>query len=649
MEQQTGIDKNYVTGIVLIVGLFIVYFWFIVPKTVPVDQTIINDSTYVPVDKSTPLDSKGTQLQIAASTQIKSQDTFAEQYRRQYGEFAFALNGKPEDIIIENKNVKIIFNTKGGKIKEVMLKKYKTYDQKPLILIDEQSSTMDIEFQTNLQTINLGELYFKTDDQNPGIVKGQSKSVRFRLTISSGQYIEQTYTLPAEGYLLDYDLKFIGIDNLVKNEPIRFTWIDKLKKLEQDLTSSRNYSSLNYYSSKNGFSEIGGGIVGGCSRSDNGQIIEQIHDPLKWITMKQRFFSAAFITENHFSNAELSSYNDLTDSNTVKTLMASFDIPIEELKTEKGKFKFYFGPINYKILKKIAKDDVVGFDNNIYLGWPVVSWFNKILIIPIFNFLERFINSYGLIILFLVLIIKTLLFPLTYKSYISMGKMRVLKPETDAIKEKYKDDMKAAQQEQMKLFQNVGVNPLSGCIPMLAQMPIVMAMFFFFPNAIELRQESFLWAHDLSTYDSIYDFPAGFSIPYYGSHISLFTILMTISTLVYTYINSQSMSSQMQGPMKTMQYIMPVMFLVILNSFSAALTYYYFLQSLITIAQQMIIRRFVDDEKIKQKLDDYKLKKTTKKKSGIRQRIDAAIKGKSDNISFKEKYYQEMRKKKDKK
>ncbi|MBW8051311.1 MAG: membrane protein insertase YidC [Cytophagales bacterium] len=644
-------DKNYITGIVLIMVLFIAYFWFFSPTPPPVDQTITSDSTYAPGEKTTLRDEVGTQPQIATSNPSDSywnqQDTLKKHYKEQYGIFAVAAEGEAKDIIIENKQVRITLNTKGGKVKEVMLKEHKTYNKKPLILLDEQSSTMAFEFQTNAAArignpssssrtgiVNLSELYFKTYGENTFVNKAE-KSISLVLNISPNQYIEQVYTLPEEGYLLKLQIKFIGLDNVVKNEPVKFSWTDKLKKVESDLKESRYKSTLNYYYNDGDFDYL-------SERSDDPEQ-EPLDKPLKWISMKQRFFSAAFISENYFPKGKVSSYIDLADSNTVKTLIASLDIPIEDLKTGEGRFKFYFGPNDYHILKNVT----AGFDNNVDLGWWFIPWFNKLLIIPVFNFLEGYTSNYGLIILLLVLIIKTLLFPLTYKSYVSMGKMRVLKPETDAIKEKYKDDMKAAQQEQMKLFQNVGVNPLSGCIPMLVQMPFFFAMFFFFPNSIELRQESFLWAHDLSTYDSIYDLP--FTIPFYGSHISLFTILMTISTLVYTYINSQAMSSQMQGPMKTMQYIMPIMFLFILNSFSAALTYYYFLQNLITIGQQMIIRRFVDDEKIRQKLDDYKIQHTTKKKSGFRQKIEAAVKGKSNGLSFKERYYQEMRKKKDKK
>ena len=249
-----------------------------------------------------------------------------------------------------------------------------------------------------------------------------------------------------------------------------------------------------------------------------------------------------------------------------------------------------------------------GFSRNLYLGWPPVIWVNKFVIIPIFHFLEKFVSNYGIIIMILVIIIKLILTPLSYSSYLGMAKMRLLKPELDVIKEKNADNPTQAQQEQMKLYQEAGVNPFSGCIPLLLQMPILFAMFYFFPVSVELRQQPFLWADDLSTYDSIISLP--FSIPFgYGDHVSLFVLLMTASTLVYTWQNNQI--SSVTGPMKSMSYIMPVIFMFVLNSFSAGLSFYYFVTNLVTFAQQAIIKRFVDEDKIKAVMDEHKKKAAT--------------------------------------
>ena len=288
----------------------------------------------------------------------------------------------------------------------------------------------------------------------------------------------------------------------------------------------------------------------------------------------------------------------------------------------KAEFKFYVGPNDYKQIGKVTKD----FAKNVYLGWPPVYWINKFVIFPVFHFLTQYITNFGLIIIILVILLKLVLFPLSYKSYLSMAKMKVLKPELDEIKERVGEDMTKVQQEQMKLYSQVGVNPISGCIPVLLQMPILFAMFYLFPASIELRQQPFLWAEDLSTYDSIVNLP--FVVPFLGSHISLFTLLMTISTLIYTWQNNQI--SSVQGPMKSMSYIMPVIFLFVLNKFSAGLTFYYFVSNLVTFAQQAIIKRFVDEDKIKAIMEDNKKKNAANgggaKKSKFMSKLEDAMK-----------------------
>ncbi|MCK5665034.1 MAG: membrane protein insertase YidC, partial [Thiotrichaceae bacterium] len=275
-------------------------------------------------------------------------------------------------------------------------------------------------------------------------------------------------------------------------------------------------------------------------------------------------------------------------------------------------------PNSYPLLKKITPD----FNKNVYLGWPPVNLVNKWIIIPIFNWLKNYIANFGIIIIILVLIIKLALSPLSYKSYISMAKMKVMKPELDELKEKTGGDQQKFQQEQMNLYRQVGVNPLSGCIPMVMQMPILFAMFYFFPGSIELRQESFLWADDLSTYDSIMTLP--FTIPVYGDHVSLFVLLMTASTILYTWSNNQM--TTVQGPMKTVSYMMPLIFLFVLNSFPASLSFYYFVANIITFAQQAIIRKFVNEDKIKAILDENRASGKGKKKSKFQQRLETAMK-----------------------
>lgn len=293
-------------------------------------------------------------------------------------------------------------------------------------------------------------------------------------------------------------------------------------------------------------------------------------------------------------------------------------IPYEQMVAGTAGFRYYFGPNDYEIMNAVAPE----FSENVNMGWSILAGINKYFISYIFKFLEKFFSNYGVIILIMVLIIRLLLSPLTYKSHISMAKMKVMKPELDELKLKYPDDQQKQQKEQMDLYRKVGINPLSGCIPMLIQMPFLFSLFYFFPNAIELRQESFLWATDLSTYDNILNLP--FTIPWYGDHVSLFTLLMTMSSILYAWSNSQV--STVTGPMKTLQYVMPIMFLFFLNSYSSGLTFYYFVSTMSTFGQTMLFRKFVDENKIKSILDENKKKNVNKKKSKFQMKMEEAMK-----------------------
>jgi YidC/Oxa1 family membrane protein insertase len=344
---------------------------------------------------------------------------------------------------------------------------------------------------------------------------------------------------------------------------------------------------------------------------DASEDADQVNKPLKWVAFKQRFFTSGIIAHDGFQSGNLAQDTPL-DESAEKNMYATLVLPTN------GEVSYYFGPNNYNILRRVAPD----FDKNVDMGYFFVSWVNKYIIVNLFHWLENFFDNYGVIIILIVFIIKLFLLPLTYKSYIGMAKMRVIKPEIDELKEKYGEDQAKMQQEQMKLFSKLGVSPISGCLPMLLQMPFLLAMFFFFPNSIELRQESFLWAHDLSTYDSIINLP--FTIPFYGAHVSLFTLLMTLSQLAYTHFNNQLTTAQ--GPMKNIGYIMPVVFMFVLNSFPAALSFYYFVSNMVTFGQQALIKQFVDDDKIRQKIEESKIKNANKKKSKFQMRLEEAMK-----------------------
>jgi YidC/Oxa1 family membrane protein insertase len=395
-----------------------------------------------------------------------------------------------------------------------------------------------------------------------------------------------------------------------------FLWNNQLKALEANVEESRRRTSLNYYTADGDLEKL-------QSLMGDGAEEELVEEPLKWITFKQRFFSSSIIADESFGQAKLEAESPEEDNlEIVKYMAAAVNMNLADLNEGAISYRYYFGPNNQQVMVNVAPD----FEENIDFGWPVVRWISKYPISYMFHWLEQFISNYGLIIVILVLVIKSILFPLSYKSYISMAKIKVLKPELDEIKEKHGDDMSKAQQEQMQLYQKVGVNPLSGCIPVLLQMPILLAMFNYFPNAIELRQESFLWADDLSTYDSIVSWEAYIPLisDFYGNHVSLFVLLMTASTILYTWSNNQA--STVQGPMKNLQYFLPVIFMFVLNSFPAALSFYYFVSNIVTFAQQAIIRKFVDDDKIRKILEENKKRNKNKKKSKFQARLEEAMK-----------------------
>ncbi len=606
-------DRNQVTGLILISLLLFAYYYFFAPTSQPVEPEepveIIQNEPVLSAQDST---IKEEPLRADVPKETGAAPT------GQLGPFSILLNGEEKEIDIENDVVRYTFSTRGGSVKKVLLKNFTTYDKQPLILVDENSSTVTEEINTNYGTVDLNRIFYSVDYTNNSVSGDDTVRLTFTASLSNGDKVIKNYRIPGEGYTLIQDISLRDIrDEMVQNT-LLFSWRNNLKKFEKDMKTSQMKATINYYTEAGDFDDL--------SETSTDFEEEVISEPVKWMSFKQKFFTSAIIGNEAFRSAYVSLDPNQPNPATVKSCLIRSEIPVDDF--EKG-YHYYYGPNNYQILKKVEE----GFARNIYLGWTPVNWVNKFLIIPTFQFLERFLSNYGLIIILLVVFIKILLFPLTYKSYISMAKTKVLKPELDAIKERLEGDMQKVQSEQMKLYQQVGVNPLSGCIPILLQMPILFSMFYFFPNSIELRQESFLWADDLSTFDSIMSLP--FSIPAYGDHVSLFTLLMTASTILYTWSNNQV--TTVQGPMKSMQYFMPVVFMFVLNSFPAALSFYYFVSNIVTFGQQALIRKFVDDEKIKAILDENRKKSATKKKSKFQMKLEEAMKAGEETKKRKKK------------
>ncbi len=491
----------------------------------------------------------------------------------------------PATVTIQNADVKVTFARAGGRIQRVELKKYKTYDGQPLVLADERNTHQLLELTTATGKVDVAKLPFSTTATDQTIAGGQTARVSFTLNLDGGRSVEQVYTLPGSGYQIGYALKTNGL-NL--SQPVRFFWQDVVQRTENDATENRNKTTVNYYLAK---SESFDGL------SETADADAALDEPAQWVAFKQKYFVSGLVARTSALQAvKLKATTHPDDAQNLKTLEAEALIPAADVTSGKAQFTWFYGPNDFQTVNKVAD----GFQRNVYLGYAFVQPINRYVFVPLFNALGKVFSNYGVLIIVLVLIIKLALTPLTYKSYVSMAKMRVLQPEIALIREKVGDsDPAKLQQEQMKLYQQVGVSPLSGCVPQLLTLPILMSVFFLFPNLIELRQESFLWAKDLSTYDNIIRF-GGVTIPFLGNHISLFTAMMTASSIAFAYYNNQMTPDQPGSPinMKMLGYIMPLVFFFVMNSFPAGLSWYYFVSNAVTIGQQVLIRRFIDEGKI---------------------------------------------------
>ncbi len=624
-------DRNAILGIVLIFVILVVFSIVNQPSKEEIEAAKYRRDSIAQVEAQKKLNQE--QLEDTTVKPLQNADTAMQTENIQkkideFGAFGKAAVGEEQFYTLENNLMKITFSNKGGRIYSVLLKDYQTHDSLPLILFDGPDTQFGLNFFSQNRSIKTQELFFKPSVNrkeivvsgppvkraNEGKIKfnennpGGKDSIGFRLEVAPGKYMEYVYTLPYNSYMVGFDVNLKGMNEYIASNQsyLNFNWgIDVPRQEKPSRFGEDRYTNINYKFYEDDTDNLS------SNKSDE----ESLSTRLKWIGYKQLFFNSTIIADNSFPNAfvKQTAYED--NPNYLARFYADIALPYQGSENEQVDMRFYFGPNHYQTLNQYDVD----LERMVYLGYAIVRPVNKYLIIPVFNFLRRFISNFGIIILLLTVFIKTLLFPFTYKSYLSQAKMKALKPEIDELNKKYGSDKPMEkQQATMALYKKAGVNPMGGCLPMLLQFPILVAMFFFFPTSIELRQESFLWAHDLSTYDSILNLP--FNIPMYGDHVSLFVLLMTITTIVSTRLNQQSTASQGMPGMKTMMYIMPVMFLFILNNYSAGLSYYYLLANLITIGQTYIIRSFVDEDKIRAQLQVNK--KKTVKKSKFQKRME---------------------------
>ena len=596
-------DRNTVIGFSLIFLILIGYYWYTAPT--PEQQAAFDkqrDSiAQVEAAKANPVKSATTATNVSKAS-ISSDTALV----KSLGGFASQLSGKAEVIQLRSKQLSVDVRTKGGNMGRVMLNGHKRSDSSALELLSNIDAYNEWFFE--LYTAN-GPL--KSSDFYWNVVKQSPSSVTMRLGDTS-RYIDQTYTLDADGYTVKHAMSFKGIDELIKSRTsgIKIFWRAQLHKQERDMKWETQNTTVVYK------------MVG--EDADKLDVAspdaEELKNNLEWVGFKQQYFSAIMVADSTFSSDAKISWKETKEPGKIKDLQAEVYLDFDRQSYKEYGFNYYFGPNQYYTMQeaKVGKANA-GLERVIPLGWGLFGWVNRYVVIPVFHALDGVIGSMGIIILLLTIIIKTALLPLVYKSYISTAKMRILKPELDVIKEKHGNDMQKMQQDNMALYRKAGVSPMSGCVPVLLQMPILFAMFQFFPNAFELRQKAFLWATDLSQYDG----PVlGFNIPFYGDHVSFFTILMTVSTLIYTHFNNQL--SGVTGQMKYIGYFMPIIFLGVLNDYAAGLTWYYFVSNMITFGQQWVIRRTVDDTKLHAQIAENRKKPVTKSK--FQQRMEEAMK-----------------------
>ena len=558
---------------------------------------------------------KAEQEQAAAAK--NPQNNTATAATADLGAFAYGnaqATAKDGVTVIENKDVKLTINNKGGDLKEVLLKQFKTYESMPVYLIKDKNAIFALNFKTTQgQELNTQQLYFE-----PSLSQKDGKQLlSMKVKTGENSYLEYVYTLPAEGYMVDVAVRSQGLSGVLNSQnPIELVWGLKARRMEKSVTYENRYtqSAIRYADDKINRMSQGG---------NSGTKEEQV----SWVAYKQHLFTSVLISDSAFANGDFLSYNianeESKDVKYTKNLKSTFP-----LKTKGGELSeslhFYFGPSDYNVLKQY--NDKYELTELIPLGWGIFGWLNKWLFIPLYNFLADYF-SVGLVIILMTIIVRLLLSPIVYKSYVSQAKMKVLRPEIEEINKKYEEPMKR-QQETMALYSKAGVNPMSGCIPALLQLPVFLALFNFFPTEFGLRQKSFLWAEDLSSYDAIFELP--FSIPFYGSHVSLFPLLASVAMFIDSLMTmAQTVQPQQPGMpnMKFLIYLSPVMMLFFFNNYASGLSLYYFVSNLLTILIMLAIKYWIlDEKKIHAQIQENKMKpkKESKFQAKMREMMEQA-------------------------
>ena len=575
---------------------------------------VMADDTKVPMTDILTSDYKGLPEATAAKAVANLRGALASVAR--YQGFARYLSGTEQTVTLENSLVKLDITTKGGMISRAALKNYQRYDSTAVTLMAPDTDSYSFTLMTANQRLDTREFYFTP-------VAESDTSVVMQLNLGDGAVWGIRYVLQPDSYIARMEVVQTGMNAVIPTSvaSMDFTWTQKMARNEAGRMFEERNSAL-YYMFANGDVE---------NLKEGSSELKEVNERVKWIGYKNQFFSAVIIPDTYFTTANLDSEVLEHDPSYLKKLTTEATLEYSSTLANPASFTLFLGPNSYPLLSDLQKEIMPGqnlhLTNLIPLGWALFRWINTLIIIPVFSFLGGFISNYGIIILLLTIFIKIILFPFTYKSYMSQARMRVLAPEIKEINDKWPGNENAMkrQQESMALYSRAGASPFSGCLPMLLQFPVLIAMFNFFPSAIELRGKSFLWAHDLSAPDAIVSWTT--NIPFisstFGNHISLFCLLMTAVNIIYTRINMQNQPGGNSMPgMKWMMYLMPLMFLVFFNNYAAGLSYYYFLSLLITIAQTYVFRKVVNEEKVRAMMRENA--KKPRKKSSWMQRLEEA-------------------------
>lgn len=599
-------DKNTITGLVLI-GILLVGFSIL---SRPSKEQLEAQQRYY--------DSIALVQQREAELKAKQEAALANEQKEAVNDsnsvFFQARQGNESLVTIQNDLLKLTLCTKGGTPYSVTLKDYMEQDKKtPLTLFNGEDIDLNFLFYNKQEAIQTQNYYFTAVNQT-------DSAVTMRLSADANSYIDFTYTLHQGSYLVDFSIQAVGMDGKLAtgNKYVDIEWSQRARQIEKGYTYENRLAELTY--------KINGEGTDYLSASKNDE--KEIAEPLNWIAFKNQFFSSVLITDANFEKSKLTSKLETQGSGYIKDYAAEMNTRFDPTGQEATQMYFYFGPNHYKTLTALDSDRDSEWELNklVYLGWPLFRWVNKWFIINIFDWLSGWGLSMGMVLLFLTLIVKAVVFPATWKTYMSSAKMRVLKPKIDVINQKYpkQEDAMKKQQEIMTLYSQYGVSPMGGCLPMLIQMPVLIALFMFIPSAIELRQQGFLWADDLSTYDAFVTFP--FRIPFLGDHLSLFCVLMTVTNILNTKYMMQQQdtgANPQMAAMKWMSYLMPVMFLFILNDYPSGLNYYYFISTLVSVITTIILRKTTNEAKLLAELEANKKDPRKMKKSGFAARLEA--------------------------